>query len=152
MTKKKFTQLNKGDTIYRISMTDSELWEVKGSCITELEVENIMRSTEGAPIYKISIRTLGGSYITVHPNVSSHIILKDQNDEINLSFDAYATTKEEVVEEAQKAISDKMRIIGIIKRRANESETALILADASLDNTDTKEEQSLEEFASMALS
>ena len=151
MERKTFTKLQEGDHIYRVSMSDSELWEVRGSCITELKVEKIMRTTEGAPIYKISLKTEGGTLITVHPNDSSHTVMKDINDEVNLSFDVYSTTKELAVEAAQKAISDKLRIISIIKRRVNESETALILADAALEAADKSEEPSLEEFASMAL-
>ena len=151
MERKKFTKLQEGDPLYRVSMSDSELWEVRGDCITELRVSKVLRTTEGPPIYKLTIKTEGGSLITVHPSDSSHTVIKDINDEVNLSFDIYATTKEGVVEEAQKVISDKLRLIGIIKRRVNESETALILADAALEAADKSEEPSLEEFASMAL-
>ena len=45
----------------------------------------------------------------------------------------------------------KLKMLGLIKRRLNEAETGLILADATLDQVDLTEEPSLEEFAEMAL-
>ena len=45
-----------------------------------------------------------------------------------------------------------MCILSLIKKRANESETGLLLAQAALDVVEEEQEEvSLEEFASMAL-
>jgi hypothetical protein len=76
---------------------------------------------------------------------------ENTQDEVNLTFNIYATTKAEAVEKAQELVERKIKILGLIKNRVNEAETGLILAETVLDMIDTTEEPSLEEFASMAL-
>lgn len=149
MTKKKFIDLREGDTIYWISMTDSELNEAFGTSLKKLETSGLIRTTD---MYSISVRTKGGTFFTTSPNNTFHINRINQQDEVNLSFEVYATTREEAIEEAQKLVAQRLKTLDIIKRRVNESETGLLLADAALDAlSEEEEEPSLEEFASMAL-
>ena len=149
MTKKKFIDLREGDTIYWISMTDSELNEAFGTSLKKLETSGLIRTTD---MYSISVRTKGGTFFTTSPNNTFHINRINQQDEVDLSFEVYATTREEAIEEAQKLVAQRLKTLDIIKRRVNESETGLLLADAALDTlSEEEEEPSLEEFASMAL-
>ena len=149
MTKKKFIDLREGDTIYWISMTDSELNEAFGTSLKKLETSGLIRTTD---MYSISVRTKGGTFFTTSPNNTFHINRINQQDEVDLSFEVYATTREEAIEEAQKLVAQRLKTLDIIKRRVNESETGLLLADAALDAlSEEEEEPSLEEFASMAL-
>lgn len=149
MAKKKFIDLKEGDIIYHISMTDSELNEAFGTCLKKLEFAGMIRTTD---MYSLSIRTKGGTFFTTRPNVTFYINRINQQDEVNLSFEVFATTREEAIEEAQKLVTERLRTLNIIKRRLNESETGLLLADTALDTLSTEEEEpSLEEFASMAL-
>ena len=149
MTKKKFANIREGDTIYWISMKDSELNETSGTCLKELEVSGIIRSTN---VFMLSIRTKGGTFFTTSSEKTVHVQLNNEQDEINLSFDVYATTKEEAVDKALEEINRKENLLGLIKKRLNESETGLLLANTTLSTIDTEEEPSLEEFAAMALS
>ena len=146
--KKKIVDLKEGDVIYHISMGDSELNEKNGTCMQELTVENIVKSFS---INSTSVRASGNTFFTTDPENSVYIKRIDYQDEIDLSFEIYATTKEEAVEEAQKLVLGRLRTLDLIKKRINESETGLMIAEASLNFVDTTEEQSLEEFASMAL-
>ncbi len=148
MVKKKFIDLKEDDTVYWISMVDSEIQEAFGTSLKTLKVSGLVRSTN---MYTISVRTKGGTFFTVEPNKSAHVLRINQKDEVDLSFEVYATTKEEAVEKAREEILGRLRELVIIKKRVNESETGLLLAEATLDNVDTSEETSLEEFASMAL-
>ena len=149
MTKKKFIDLKEGDTIYWISMTDSELNEAFGTSLKKLETSGLIRTTD---MYSISVRTKGSTFFTTSPNNTFHINRINQQDEVDLSFEVYATTREEAIEEAQKLVAQRLKTLDIIKRRVNESETGLLLADAALDTlSEEEEEPSLEEFASMAL-
>ena len=136
MIKKKFIDLKEGDTLYMIKMDDCELEEG----IKRMEVSGILRTTD---MYSISIRTKEGKFFSV----------KNVNDEINLTFEVIATTKAEAISNARLLVDDKSKLFSIIKRRVNDAETSLILADASLDvlEKEKEEEISLEEFASMAL-
>ncbi len=148
MVKKKFIDLKEGDIVYWISMVDSEIQEAFDTCIKALKVSSIVRSTN---VYSISVRTDGGTFFTAEPNKSVHVLRINQNDEIDLSFEVYATTKEEAVDKARDEIIGRIRELALIKRRANEAETGLLLAEATLDNVDLSEKTSAEEFASMAL-
>ena len=149
MKRKKLIELQEGDTIYCISMTECELNDnATGTCLRELQVNGCIRSTDG---FSVSIRTIGGIFFTGKNNDTSVVSQENVQDEINLSFNVYATTKEEAVEKSQELVASKLRLLGLIKRRINEAETGLILADASFDAIDITEEPSLEEFASMAL-
>lgn len=147
MKKKKLIDLREGDTVYWISMVECEINDVV-STVRELQVSGIVRSIDG---FNVSVRTVGGTFFT-GKNDNTCVTTQDNvQDEINLSFDVYATTKEEAVEKAQEFITSKLRLLALIKRRLNEAETGLILADAMLDQVDLTEEPSLEEFAEMAL-
>lgn len=146
MIKKKFIDLKEGDTLYMIRMDDCELEEG----IKRMEVSGILRTTD---IYSISIRTKEGKFFTTAPTKTCYISVKNVNDEINLTFEVIATTKAEAISNARLLVDDKSKLFSIIKRRVNDAETSLILADASLDvlEKEKEEEISLEEFASMAL-
>lgn len=147
MKKKKLIDLREGDTVYWISMVECEINDIV-SVVRELQVSGTIRSTDG---FNVSVRTFGGTFFS-GKNDDTCITTQDNvQDEINLSFDVYATTKEEAVEKAQEFIARKLKLLGLIKRRLNEAETGLILADAMLDQVDLTEEPSLEEFAEMAL-
>lgn len=147
MKKKKLIDLREGDTIYWISMVECELNDIV-SVVRELQVSGTIRSTDG---FNVSVRTFGGTFFSGKNDDTCVTTQDNVQDEINLSFDVYATTKEEAVEKAQEFIARKLRMLGLIKRRLNEAETGLILADATLDQVDLTEEPSLEEFAEMAL-
>lgn len=147
MKKKKLIDLREGDTIYWISMVECELNDIV-SVVRELQVSGTIRSTDG---FNVSVRTFGGTFFSGKNDDTCVTTQDNVQDEINLSFDVYATTKEEAVEKAQEFITRKLRMLGLIKRRLNEAETGLILADATLDQVDLTEEPSLEEFAEMAL-
>lgn len=147
MKKKKLIDLREGDTIYWISMVECELNDIV-SVVRELQVSGTIRSTDG---FSVSVRTFGGTFFSGKNDDTCVTTQDNVQDEINLSFDVYATTKEEAVEKAQEFIARKLRMLGLIKRRLNEAETGLILADATLDQVDLTEEPSLEEFAEMAL-
>lgn len=147
MKKKKLIDLREGDTIYWISMVECELNDIV-SVVRELQVSGTIRSTDG---FSVSVRTFGGTFFSGKNDDTCVTTQDNVQDEINLSFDVYATTKEEAVEKAQEFIASKLRMLGLIKRRLNEAETGLILADATLDQVDLTEEPSLEEFAEMAL-
>lgn len=147
MKKKKLIDLREGDTVYWISMVECELNDMV-SIVRELQVNSTIRSTDG---FNVSVRTVGGTFFAGRNDDTCVTTQDNVQDEINLSFDVYATTKEEAVEKAQEFIASKLRLLGLIKRRLNEAETGLILADATLDQVDLTEEPSLEEFASMAL-
>lgn len=146
MIKKKFIDLKEGDSLYKIKMTDCEL----GEGVEQLEVSGIIRTTD---MYSISVRTKEGGFFTTQPSKTCYISVKNVNDEVNLSFDVIATTKAEAIDEARRLVDDKSKLLGLIKRRINDAETTLILADASLEvlERETELEPSLEEFASMAL-
>ena len=146
MIKKKFIDLNEGDSLYKIKMTDCEL----GEGVEQLEVSGIIRTTD---MYSISIRTKEGGFFTTQPSKTSYISVKNVNDEVNLSFDVISTTKAEAIDDARRLVDDKSKLLGLIKRRINDAETTLILADASLEvlEKEAELEPSLEEFASMAL-
>ena len=147
MKKKKLIDLREGDTVYWISMVECELNDIV-SVVRELQVSGTIRSTDG---FSVSVRTFGGTFFSGKNDDTCVTTQDNVQDEINLSFDVYATTKEEAVEKAQEFIARKLRMLGLIKRRLNEAETGLILADATLDQVDLTEEPSLEEFAEMAL-
>ena len=147
MKKKKLIDLREGDIVYWISMVECELNNIV-SAVRELQVSGTIRSTDG---FSVSVRTVGGTFFTGKNDDTCVTAQDNVQDEINLSFDVYATTKEEAVEKAQEFIASKLKILGLIKRRLNEAETGLILADATLDQVDLTEEPSLEEFAEMAL-
>lgn len=147
MKKKTLIELREGDTVYWISMVECELNDIV-SVVRELQVNGIIRSTDG---FNVSVRTVGGTFFSGKNGETCVTTQDNVQDEINLSFDVYATTKEEAVEKAQEFISMKLRMLGLIKRRISEAETGLILADATLDQVDLTEEPSLEEFAEMAL-
>lgn len=147
MKKKKLIDLREGDTVYWISMVECEINDIV-SVVRELQVSGTIRSTDG---FNVSVRTFGGTFFTGKNDDTCVTTQDNVQDEINLSFDVYATTKEEAVEKAQGFIASKLRLLGLIKRRLNEAETGLILADATLDQVDLTEEPSLEEFAEMAL-
>jgi hypothetical protein len=146
MIKKKFIDLKEGDSLYKIKMTDCEL----GEGVEQLEVSGIIRTTD---MYSISIRTKEGGFFTTQPSKTSYISVKNVNDEVNLSFDVISTTKAEAIDDARRLVDDKSKLLGLIKRRINDAETTLILADASLEvlEKEAELEPSLEEFASMAL-
>ena len=146
--KKKIIDLEKGDVIYHISMDESELDEKGGTCLKRLTVENVVKSFS---INSVSVRTNGNNFFTTDPENTVYVKRIDYQDEINLSFEIYATTKEEAVEQAQKLVTERLRTLTLIKKRIGESETGLMVADASLEIVDIEEEPSLEEFASMAL-
>lgn len=146
---KKFIDLKMGDTIYWLSMEESEFKEFNGSCVKRLTFDNAIRTTD---MYSMSIRTKGGTYFSVSPTSDVYLSMTSYNDEINLSFDIYATSIEAAVEKAREVIHERMDILSLIKKRANESETGLLLAQAALDVVEEEQEEvSLEEFASMAL-
>lgn len=146
---KKFIDLKMGDTIYWMSMEESEFKEFNGSCIKRLEFDNAIRT---ADMYSMSIRTKGGTYLSVSPTSDVYLSMANYNDEINLSFDIYTTSIEAAVEKAREIIHERMGILSLIKKRANESETGLLLAQAALDVVEEEQDEvSLEEFASMAL-
>ena len=146
---KKFIDLKIGDPIYWLSMEDSEFKDFNGSCVKRLEFDNAIRTTD---MYSMSIRTKGGAYFSVSPTSDVYLSVVNYNDEINLSFDIYATSIETAVEKAREIIHDRMNILSLIKKRANESETGLLLAQAALDVVEEEQDEvSLEEFASMAL-
>ena len=146
---KKFIELKEGDIIYAISLHESEMIESFGSGLRKLEIDSIIRTTD---MFRIQVRTKGGTSFTVNPNVNTHIVRKDENDEVNLTFDVYATSKDNAIEEAQREIASRLRTLALIKRRVGESETGLLLADAALDAISQEEDEpTLEEFASMAL-
>lgn len=146
---KKFIDLKMGDTIYWLSMEESEFKEFSGSCVKRLTFDNAIRTTD---MYSMSIRTKGGTYLNVSPTSDVYLSMASYNDEINLSFDIYATNIEAAVEKAREVIHERMGILSLIKKRANESETGLLLAQAALDVVEEEQEEvSLEEFASMAL-
>lgn len=147
MKKKKLIDLREGDTVYWISMVECELNDIV-SVVRELQVSGTIRSTDG---FSVSVRTFGGTFFSGKNDDTCVTTQDNVQDEINLSFDVYATTKEEAVEKAQEFIARKLRMLGLIKRRLSEAETGLILADATLDQVDLTEEPSLEEFAEMAL-
>lgn len=146
--KKKIIDLEKGDVIYHISMDESELDEKGGTCLKRLTVENVIKSVS---INSISVRASGNSFFTTDPENTVYVKRNNYQDEIDLSFDIYATTKEEAVEQAQKLVTERLRTLTLIRKRIGESETGLMIADASLEVVDIEEEPSLEEFASMAL-
>ena len=146
---KKFIDLKIGDPIYWLSMEESEFNDFNGSCIKRLEFDNAIRTTD---MYSMSIRTKGGTYFSVSPTSDVYLSMANHNDEINLSFNIYATTIEAAVEKAREIIHERMGILSLIKKRANESETGLLLAQAALDVVEEQQDEvSLEEFASMAL-
>ena len=146
---KKFIDLKMGDPIYWLSMEDSEFKESDGSCVKRLEFDNAIRT---ADMYSMSIRTKGGTYFTVSPTSDVYLSMANYNDEINLSFDVYATNIEAAVEKAREVIHERTNVLSLIKKRANESETGLLLAQAALDVVEEQQDEvSLEEFASMAL-
>lgn len=147
MKKKKLIDLREGDTVYWISMVECEINDIV-SVVRELQVSGTIRSTDG---FNVSVRTFGGTFFSGKNDDTCVTTQDNVQDEINLSFDVYATTKEEAVEKAQEFIARKLKLLGLIKRRLNEAETGLILADAMLDQVDLTEEPSLEEFAEMAL-
>ena len=146
--KKKIIDLEKGDVIYHISMDESELDEKGGTCLKRLTVENVIKSVS---INSISVRASGNSFFTTDPENTVYVKRNNYQNEIDLSFDIYATTKEEAVEQAQKLVTERLRTLTLIRKRIGESETGLMIADASLEVVDIEEEPSLEEFASMAL-
>lgn len=149
MKKKNFIDLKMGDPIYCLSMEDSEFKEFNGKCLKRLIFDNAIRTTD---MYSMSIRTKGGTYFSVSPTSDVYLSILNQNDEVNLSFDIYATNIESAVDKAREVIAERMGILSLIKKRLNESETGLLLAEAALDVVEEEEEeQSLEEFASMAL-
>ena len=146
---KKFIDLKMGDTIYWLSMEESEFKEFNGSCVKRLTFDNAIRTTD---MYSMSIRTKGGTYFSVSPTSDVYLSMENYNDEINLSFDIYATNIEAAMEKAREVIHKRMGTLSLIKKRANESETGLLLAQAALDVVEEEQEEvSLEEFASMAL-
>jgi len=146
---KKFIDLKMGDPIYWLSMEDSEFKESNGKSLKKLVFDNAIRTTD---MYSMSIRTKGGTFFSVSPTSDVYLSMANYNDEVNLSFDIYATTVEAAVEKAREVIHERMGILSLIKKRVNESETGLLLAEASLDVIEEEEdEMSLEEFASMAL-
>ena len=151
MGRKYFKDVREGDTLYRISMSESMLDEDGDSGLQRF----IVKSTEGNAYGTVMItgKMEDGGISTFSPRSesTSHVIKERENDEINLSFIVYASTKEEAVEEATRLIYEKKRILSIIRNRISECETGLLLAEASLDAVDIDEEPSLEEFASMAL-
>ena len=149
MLKKKFIELKEGDTLYMVKMNDCELEEG----IKELTVDGIIRTTD---MYSISIRTKEGKFFTTQPTMSSFVSVNNVNDEVNLTFEAIATTMAEVLDRSRTLVDDKTKLLSLIKRRVNDAETTLILADASLEVLEREaelepSEPSLEEFASMAL-
>ena len=111
--KKKIIDLEKGDVIYHISMDESELDEKNGTCMQELTVENIVKSFN---INSISIRASGNTFFTTDPENSVYIKRIDYHNEIDLSFEIYATTKEEAVEEAQKLVIGRLKTLELIKK------------------------------------
>ena len=146
---KKFIDLKMGDPIYWLSMEESEFKEFNGSCVKRLTFDNAIRTTD---MYSMSIRTKGGTYLSVSPTSDVYLSMTNYNDEINLSFNIYATNIEAAVEKAREVIHKRMGTLSLIKKRANESETGLLLAQAALDVVEEEQEEvSLEEFASMAL-
>jgi hypothetical protein len=146
---KKFIDLKMGDPIYWLSMEDSEFKEFNGKSLKKLVFDNAIRTTD---MYSMSIRTKGGTFFSVSPTADVYLSMANYNDEVNLSFDIYATTVEAAVEKAREVIYERMGTLSLIKKRVNESETGLLLAEASLDVIEEEEdEMSLEEFASMAL-
>lgn len=151
MGRKYFKDVREGDTLYCISMSESMLDEDGDSCLQRF----IVKSTEGNAYGTVMItgKMEDGGIKTFSPRSesTSHVIKERENDEINLSFIVYASTKEEAVEEATRLIYEKKRILSIIRNRISECETGLLFAEASLDAVDIDEEPSLEEFASMAL-
>ena len=129
-------------------MVDSDIKEVKNHCMQEKTVTGIIRT---ADIGRIMIRFQGGDAIYTNTDSSYHVRNTKLEDEINLSFDIYSTSKETCVEEAQRLVYEKLKNLEIIRKRVSESETGLLLADAALELIDTTEEELTEEFASMAL-
>jgi hypothetical protein len=146
---KNFINLKMGDTIYWLSMEDSEFNESDGSCIKKLIFDNAIRT---ADMFSMSIRTKNNTYFSVNPTTDVCLLMTNYNDEINLSFDIYATSVEAAVNKAREVIHDRNNVLSLIKKRVNESETGLLLAQASLDMVEEQQDEvSLEEFASMAL-
>ena len=148
MKKRKFIDLKAGDTIYWLSMEDSTLKESDNSCMKRIEFDDAICTED---MYSMSIRTKGGTYFSASPTSDVCISMQNYNDEVNLSFDIYATNMEAAIEKAREVIAERMKILPVIKRRVNESETGLLLAEAALDAIEEENEPSLEEFASMAL-
>jgi hypothetical protein len=114
----------------------------------EKTVTGIIRT---ADMSRIMIRFQGGDAIYTNTDSSYHVRNTKPEDEINLSFDIYSTSKETCVEEAQRLVYEKLKVLDIIRKRVSESETGLLLAGSALELIDTKEEELTEEFASMAL-
>lgn len=145
---KNFISLKEGDKLYCISMIDSDIQEIKNHCMQEKTVTGIIRT---ADMSRIMIRLQGGDAIYTNTDSSYHVRNTKPEDEINLSFDIYSTSKETCVEEAQRLVYEKLKVLDIIRKRVSESETGLLLAGSALELIDTKEEELTEEFASMAL-
>lgn len=145
---KKFSELKRDDTIYCVSMSSSDVDEVYGSCLRELRVKDVSRVEES--LSKLIV--LAGTFVfTTSADLSSFTRITDLDDEVDLSFEAFATTKELAVEEAMKTIQQRLNNLELIKKRLNESETGLVLATAALEAVDTTEQITEKEFAEMAL-
>lgn len=148
---KTFGSIKEGDELYCIKMDDSVILDNNDNqIIQKVKVDRVVRHTD--PI-RTSIG-IGRDFFTVNTNDSLHTEKKKIQDEVCLSFAIYSTSRERAIEEAMTLVYNRLKILESIKRRLAESETALLISDSLLENLDMveeEEEQSLEEFASMAL-
>ena len=146
---KKLIELKEGDKLYCIGVIESDIQEINSHCMQEKTITRVIRTID---MLRVVLVLDDNTTIQSTINATLYVDYLKPNDEINLSFKVYSTSKEKCVEEAQRLIYERLKTLDIIKRRVRESETGLLLADAALELIDTKEEEELtEELASMAL-